>query len=317
MSWISGLRDLSVIVAICGLAFSYLGHKEKVETVSQNTAVAKSIASTMQRINQDIVFRSGAQGPDVSEILSDYSSIASGLAPNDPFVATYAMYTRLVGLVRDPKMENANELLALSIYPDELRENYPDHFTIVEGIYEDWMYYSGVGMLNLIVKGRTSSRDQEISLFDRSYEVLESAFEKSQERSDRRRALAIGSAIIQHSLRGVQFSLPSKGNWDADLASCEKLVKTLKDSNNLKEQLTGYDGDANIEHLKGQYYHIQGNYDAALRFYTSALTKYDDLSIKFPQRVNHNEVQYVKQHIEEARMKIGLGELPEDKKSAE
>jgi len=317
LSWMSGLRDLSVIVAICGLGFTYLGHKEKVETVSQNTAVAKSIASTMQRINQDIVFRSDAQGPDVGEILSEYSRIASGLAPNDPFVATYAMYTRLVGLVRDPQSDDANELLALSIYPDELRDNYPDHFTIVEGIYEDWMLYSGVGMLNLIVKGRTSSRAQELALFDRSHEVLESAFNKSKERSDHRRALAIGAVIIQHALRGAQFSLPPKGAWDAHLVSCEELVKQLKGSENWKEQLTGYDGDANIEHLKGQYSHIQGDYDAAVRFYEASLAKYDDLALKFPQRANHNEVKLVNQHIKEARKKIGLGELPDDDENAE
>ena len=129
-SWVSGLRDLSLIVAIGGLGLTYLGHKEKTETISQNTAVAKSIATTMQRINQDIVFRSDTQGPDVAEILAEYSKIASGLAPNDPFVATYAMYTRLVGLVRDPQADDANELLALSIYPDELRNNYPDHLKI-------------------------------------------------------------------------------------------------------------------------------------------------------------------------------------------
>jgi len=311
LSWMSGLRDLSVIIALLALGFTYLEHKEKAETVSQNTAVAKSIASTMQRINQDIVFRSDGKGPDVGEILNEYSRIASGLAPNDPFVATYAMYSRLVGLVRDPKSDDANELLALSIYPDELRGNYPNHFTIVEGIYEDWMLYSGVGMLNLIVKGRTSSRAQELALFDRSYEVLQSAFDKSKERSDNRRALSIGAVIIQHALRGSQFSLPPKGAWDTHLSSCERLVKQLKESKNWKEQLTGYDGDANIEHLKGQYSHLQENYDAAIRFYEASLTKYDELAIKFPQRANLKEVKLVKQHIEEARMKIGIGELLE------
>ena len=115
MRWISSLKDLSIIVSIVSLAITVNSLVKETKTTDQNTAVAKTITITMQRINQDIVFRNSISDTDISSILQEYSNIASNLAPNDPFVTTYGMFTRLMTIVRNPKVEDANELLALSI----------------------------------------------------------------------------------------------------------------------------------------------------------------------------------------------------------
>jgi len=308
---LSGLRDLSVIVSIIALTITILTYLKEENRIDQNTAVAKSITATMQRINQNIVFRNDSNDIDIASILKEYTQIASSLAPNDPFVVTYAMYSRLVTIVRNPKPEDANELLALSIFPDELKSTYPQYSTIIDGVYEDWMLYSGVGMLNLIVKGRTTSRSQEIALFDRSFQVLEAAFSKSAERGDQRRALSVGAVLIQHGLRGAQFKLPPKGSWDGHLKKCEDLIRLLMQDGRDKALITAYDGKANIAHLKGQYFHVQEQWESALRYYEESLSSYDELAMKYPQRANPVEVALVKQHIDDANNKRQMGSIIE------
>nr|VFJ95534.1 MAG: hypothetical protein BECKH772A_GA0070896_100884 [Candidatus Kentron sp. H]VFJ96343.1 MAG: hypothetical protein BECKH772B_GA0070898_100904 [Candidatus Kentron sp. H]VFK02232.1 MAG: hypothetical protein BECKH772C_GA0070978_100854 [Candidatus Kentron sp. H] len=307
LQWLNGLKDISVIVSIIALSITMLTYLKEGERIDQNTAVAKSITTTMQRINQDIVFRHDENDIDIGSILQEYSQIASSLAPNDPFVVTYAMYTRLMMMVRNPKTEDANELLALSIFPDELKSTYPQYSTIVDGLYEDWMLYSGVGMLNLIVKGRTTSRSQEIALFDRSFEVLDAAFSKASQRRDQRRVLSVGSVLIQHALRGAQFKLPPKGSWDAHLKKSEDAIKLLMKDGSDKALISALDGKANIAHLKGQYFHVQGQWESALRYYEESLAAYDELAMKYPQRVNPVEVTLVKQHIDDATNKREMG----------
>lgn len=307
MQWISGIKDLSIIVSIISLAITINNTTKESKRVSQNTAVAKTITITMQRINQDIIFRNSVSDQDISSILQEYSKIATGLAPNDPFVTTYGMFTRLVFLARNPKTEDANELLALSIFPEELRINYPEYGTMIDGVYEDWLLYSGVGMLNLIVKGRSTSKQQEISLFDRSFQVLESALSKAIERDDQRRILSVGSVLVQHALRGAQFGLPPKGSWDKHLKICEDAINALVKINTDMSLITAYDGKADILHIKGQYFHVQREWGSAIRYYQESLSAYDELALKFPQRANNVDVALVKSHLADANIKRVMG----------
>lgn len=317
-SWLAGLRDVSVIVALAAAVISFLGLREEFQKdvearqqASRNVAVAKSILATTQRIQQDVLFRQFGPDPCVSDIVAEYSRIAYRLAPNDPFVATYSMYARLVELVRDPRAQDANEILALSYYPETLKREYPQYSTIVDGIDENWLYYSGVAMLNLIVKGRTSGRSETIALFDRAYEVLDSAMQLAIKRQDHRRVVQIGSALVQHAFRGAQFGLPTQGKEDDYrhvFDVCEKSIAALRADGSRKAMITALDAKANLAHLKGQYFHLERHWDAAIRSYQEALAAYEELAFKFPQRANPKEVELVKEHLADAKAKRGMGD---------
>lgn len=91
----------------------------------------------MQRISQDVVFRSHSDDVDIGLILQEYSRVASNLTPNDLLVVTYAMYSRVVRVVRDPEREDANESLALSIFHDELKATNPQYLTLSSRNYSN------------------------------------------------------------------------------------------------------------------------------------------------------------------------------------
>ena len=185
------LRDITILTAVVGMVISLLNFTGKKEDVVKRLAVARSLQATMHRINQEITFRTEADSEELGDILSQLSKEAKNLAPNDPYVVTYDLYTRLVVIARSPNKNQVSMILALSIYPDELKKNYPKHTSLIDGIYEDWMMYAGTCMLNLIIQRKVTETNTQNRLYHRAYECLVNVIESAENKGDKRRLVAL------------------------------------------------------------------------------------------------------------------------------
>lgn len=302
------IRDITLIIGLLVFVFTVFEFRDTYTKFQQRSRMVQSIANTALRLSQDLAFR--PSGADVKQqVIDSLLKDARDLAPQDPDLLSVQIYSQFMRKARNPQKDDLMLMDAYINFINRLRkvENERSIFAkafefkqeqiITPGRFLQKLYYVGAAaFLNYIDKNKVDLSFQSL-LFSKTDEYLLAGIKISQEEKDDIYESVLWAMKVEHGLMGINLGKDYDEQIRASLQKAETLFARFKKDKRKERQLTGYDGIANINYLKGKYMHKTGNKKEAIKYLNESLRCYDALALKFPEKINTAEVQNVKNYL--------------------